>query len=111
MSATGRLYERLVARYSKAHVFKDVDTLRGGDDFARTIAELIPRCAVDVARAAMRDGNEVPRWIARGPTLAARNELRIARSHTVIPHPIYPAVTRIGSATICVIGGGAVVAS
>jgi hypothetical protein len=46
LNATGRIYDVLVARYGKARVFKDVDSLRGGDDFARTIAEIISHGAV-----------------------------------------------------------------
>jgi TIR domain len=46
MSATGRIYDALADRYGKAHVFKDVESLHGGDDFVRTIAETIACAAV-----------------------------------------------------------------
>jgi hypothetical protein len=46
MSASGRIYEHLSDRYGKRHVFKDVDSLLGGDDFAKMIAQTIPQSAV-----------------------------------------------------------------
>src|SRR6185437_11740282 len=45
-SASGRIYERLVALYGKDNVFKDVDTIPAGVDFEHYIEEFIPQCAV-----------------------------------------------------------------
>ncbi|MCC6231566.1 MAG: toll/interleukin-1 receptor domain-containing protein [Verrucomicrobiales bacterium] len=45
----GRLFDRLVDRFGREHVFMDVDTIRPGEDFARTIAERIGSCEVLIA--------------------------------------------------------------
>src|SRR5262249_13064520 len=46
MNATGRLYERLRKRYGKQHVFKDIDSLHAGDDFAQAIRQSLAQSAV-----------------------------------------------------------------
>jgi len=38
---TGRIYESVAARFGKAHVFIDVASLRGGDDYRAQLEELV----------------------------------------------------------------------
>ncbi len=47
--ATGRLYDRLVARYSKERIFKDVDSIPLGADFRQVIDGAVGSCAVVLA--------------------------------------------------------------
>jgi hypothetical protein len=44
--AAGRLFDRLVATFGKANVFKDVDSIPFGHDFAKVIAERLSDCNV-----------------------------------------------------------------
>lgn len=59
--ATGRLYDRLVAEFGKATVFKDVDSIPLGQDFRGHLNSIVGNCAVVLAIIG-------PRWID------ARNE-------------------------------------
>src|SRR5689334_12351784 len=38
---TGRIYESIAARFGKEHVFIDVASLRGGDDYRAQLEELV----------------------------------------------------------------------
>src|SRR5262249_52900313 len=46
MSASGRLYERLAAQYSRANVFKDIDSIPGAADFRAAILQTVSQCAL-----------------------------------------------------------------
>jgi ankyrin repeat protein len=46
MGHAGRLFDRLVQRFGESHVFRDVDTLTAGEDFADAIRERIARSDV-----------------------------------------------------------------
>jgi serine/threonine-protein kinase len=59
--ATGRLYDRLVAEFGKAQVFKDVDSIPLGQDFRDHLNGIVGNCSVVLAIIG-------PRWID------ARNE-------------------------------------
>jgi hypothetical protein len=57
---TGRMYDRLAARFGRDHVFKDVDSIPLGVDFRVHLQEMVGRC--DVLVVVMGD-----RWLsARG---------------------------------------------
>jgi TIR domain len=43
--STGRLYDRLVAKFGEDRVFMDIDTIRIGDPFAVRIEEALANCA------------------------------------------------------------------
>lgn len=45
----GRLYDRLSARFGRANVFMDVDTIRSGMDFTQAIDEAVSSCDVFLA--------------------------------------------------------------
>lgn len=45
----GWIFDRLAAHFGKDQVFKDVDSIKPGDDFAEIIAEAVGRCAVLLA--------------------------------------------------------------
>jgi hypothetical protein len=45
----GWLYDRLVARFGSGRVFKDVDSIEPGDDFADVISNAVGSCAVLLA--------------------------------------------------------------
>jgi uncharacterized membrane protein len=47
--ATGRIYDRLTARYQRAMVFKDVDSIPAGTAFATYIVDTIRQSAVQLA--------------------------------------------------------------
>lgn len=47
--AVSRVYDKLTAAFGEAVVFKDVDDLRGGDDFGEFIASVIAKCSVALA--------------------------------------------------------------
>jgi hypothetical protein len=47
--ATGRLYDRLVAEFGKAQVFKDVDSIPLGHDFRGHLNGIVGDCAVVLA--------------------------------------------------------------
>src|SRR5262249_1602987 len=89
-TATGRIYDRLVARYGKDHVFKDVESMPVGVAFDAYINELIPQCAVVlvvIGRTwlAPDPGTGLPRLTA--PDDFVRREIEAALTHqvTVIP--------------------------
>jgi len=46
---TGRLYDRLAARFGDAQVFMDVDTIALGVDFTQVIAQAVSNCTVLLA--------------------------------------------------------------
>src|SRR5262245_53305509 len=48
MNARGRLYEQLIARYGRGNVFKDIDSIAGGDVFAKAITGAIAQCALQL---------------------------------------------------------------
>ena len=54
--ATGRLYDRLVAEFGKATVFKDVDSIPLGQDFRGHLNSIVGNCGVVLAIIG-------PRWI------------------------------------------------
>lgn len=43
---TGRIYDRLVQRFGKAQVFKDVDSIPLGVDFREHLGDVVGRCSV-----------------------------------------------------------------
>jgi hypothetical protein len=45
----GWIFDRLAAHFGKDQVFKDVDSIKPGDDFVEVIAEAVGRCAVLLA--------------------------------------------------------------
>ena len=46
--SAGRIYDRLVAHFGVEHVFRDIDTLAPGAEFAQVIRERIENCDVVV---------------------------------------------------------------
>ena len=59
-NATGRIYDRLVAEFGRAKVFKDIDSIPLGRDFRTHLNEVVGQCAVVLAIVG-------PRWVdARG---------------------------------------------
>lgn len=46
MNATGRVYERLVKRYGKQAIFKDLDSIRGASRFQQDIDQALAQSAV-----------------------------------------------------------------
>ncbi len=59
--ATGRIYDRLVAEFGKAQVFKDVDSIPLGRDFRGHLNDIVGNCGVMLAIVG-------PRWTdARNP--------------------------------------------
>ena len=46
---TGRLYDRLAARFGDAQVFMDVDTIALGADFTQVVAQAVSNCTVLLA--------------------------------------------------------------
>ncbi len=47
--ATGRIYDRLVAEFGKAQVFKDVDSIPLGQDFRGHLNDIVGNCGVMLA--------------------------------------------------------------
>jgi glycosidase len=47
--AAGLIYQHLVAKFGRKHVFMDVSSLEGGTDYLRTIRETVAACDVCVA--------------------------------------------------------------
>jgi hypothetical protein len=47
-AACGRIYDRLVARYGKANIFKDVDSILPGVNFPTYVKEVIAQCTVQL---------------------------------------------------------------
>jgi len=47
--ATGRIYDRLVAEFGKAQVFKDVDSIPLGQDFRGHLNDIVAHCGVMLA--------------------------------------------------------------
>jgi hypothetical protein len=45
----GWIFDRLAAHFGKDQIFKDVDSIKPGDDFVEMIAEAVGRCAVLLA--------------------------------------------------------------
>jgi hypothetical protein len=45
---SGRIYDRLVAKYGRKNVFKDVDSIPAGVDFAEYIQVSLRKCAVEL---------------------------------------------------------------
>jgi hypothetical protein len=65
---TGRIYDRLVERFGKAQVFKDVDSIPLGVDFRKHLHQVVGSC--DILLAVMGD-----RWLtAGGPEQRTRLE-------------------------------------
>ena len=58
---TGRIYDRLVQRFDKAQVFKDVDSIPLGVDFREHLGGVVGKC--DVLLAVIGDG-----WLAADST-------------------------------------------
>jgi hypothetical protein len=46
LESTGRIYDRLVARYSRAAVFRDLDAIPAGQDFRAVVESAIAHCDV-----------------------------------------------------------------
>jgi TIR domain len=47
--SAGRLYDHLVEHFGKEHVFRDIDTIAPGAEFAKVIEESIGKCDVLIA--------------------------------------------------------------
>jgi len=45
-SITGRMYDRLIARFERENVFKDVDNLPPGADLGAHITQVLRQCTV-----------------------------------------------------------------
>lgn|GEM_PF-2940634 len=91
MSASGRIYERLAKRYGKQHVFKDVDTLQGGDDFAKTIQQTIQGSAaalVVIGRGWLETRDEAGQRRLEDPEDSVRREVESAFDDGVPVVPI-----------------------
>jgi hypothetical protein len=86
----GRLFDRLVQQFGRAAVFKDVDSIPPGADFAQHIAAVMQRCSVVLAMIG-------PRWLSATDAAGMRRlddpgdfvrleiETALARGITVIP--------------------------
>jgi hypothetical protein len=46
---TGRIYDRLIDRFGKEHVYKDVDSVPLGVDFRKHVGDLVQRCDAVIA--------------------------------------------------------------
>jgi HEAT repeat protein len=53
-ASCGRIYDRLVARFGAANVFRDVDSLAPGDEFVARIRDFIGRCDVVIVLIGLR---------------------------------------------------------
>ncbi len=49
IDVTGRIYDRLIAHYGKASIFKDVDSIPYGSDFRDHIRHWVDQCKVMIA--------------------------------------------------------------
>ncbi len=68
ITATGRIYDRLVGEFGKAQVFKDVDSIPLGRDFRGHLNDIVGNCGVMLAIVG-------PRWTeARNPAGQRRLE-------------------------------------
>jgi hypothetical protein len=95
-SDTGRIYDRLVERYGRAHIFKDVDSIPPGADFPEYIAASIQ--ASDVALVVIG-----PQWLSVSAGFAQR---RLDDPADFVRVEIETAL-RLGVAVIPVLVGGA----
>jgi hypothetical protein len=94
--AAGWLYDRLAARFGAGRVFKDVDSLDPGDDFAEVITAAVGSCAVLLAvigghwlAAADSDGRR--RLDDPSDFVRLEIETALARGIRVIPVLVEPA--------------------
>jgi ABC-type phosphate transport system substrate-binding protein len=83
---TGRIYESIAARFGKEHVFIDVASLRGGDDYRAQLEELVRSSTImlvvigkqwlDLTRQRSQDAHDFAR---------VEVEVALSRHATVIP--------------------------
>jgi ABC-type phosphate transport system substrate-binding protein len=83
---TGRIYESIAARFGKDHVFIDVASLRGGDDYRAQLEELV-RSSTIVLVVIGKQWLDLTRQRSQDPHDFARVEVEVALSRraTVIP--------------------------
>ena len=103
-NATGRIYDRLVAEFGRAKVFKDIDSIPLGRDFRSHLNDVIGQCAVVLAIVG-------PRWVDAHNEAGARRledaedfvrlelEAAMARDIPVVPvlvsHAPMPAIAQL----------------
>ena len=103
-NATGRIYDRLVAEFGRAKVFKDIDSIPLGRDFRSHLNDVIGQCAVVLAIVG-------PRWVDAHNEAGARRledaedfvrlelEAAMARDIPVVPvlvsHAPMPATAQL----------------
>jgi hypothetical protein len=86
---TGRIYDRLIQRFDRKQVFKDVDSIPLGVDFRAHLGDVVGRCSIVLAVIG-------PQWLsAAGPTgrrlddigdfVRIEIEAALARNISVIP--------------------------
>jgi hypothetical protein len=96
-----RLFDRLVAHYGEGQVFKDVDTIRPGDDFTQVIRSAVESCDVLLALIGGQwlsvTDNNGQRRIDR-PDDYVRLELQAALSRDILVIPILAGAPRMPSA-------------
>src|SRR5262245_66581310 len=83
---TGRIYESIAARFGKDHVFIDIASLRGGDDYRAQLEELVRSSTImlvvigkqwlDLTRQRSQDAHDFAR---------VEVEVALSRHATVIP--------------------------
>jgi hypothetical protein len=93
---TGRIYDRLIERFGKEHVYKDVDSVPLGIDFRKHIGDLVQRCDAVIAII----GNQ---WVST----QAGGARRLEDSRDLVRIEIAAALAR-GIPVVPVLVGGAV---
>lgn len=96
-----RLFDLLVAHYGEGQVFKDVDTIRPGKDFARVIKSAVESCSVLLALIggqwlSVTDNNGERRIDC--PDDYVRLELQTALSRDILVIPVLAGALRMPSA-------------
>jgi hypothetical protein len=94
---TGRIYDRLIARYGRDAVFKDVDSIPLGVDFRRHLSDAVGRCKavlVVIGRQWVAAADEVGRRRLDDPADLVRIEVETAleRDIPVVPLLVQGAV-------------------
>src|SRR5262249_1291890 len=94
-SVSGRIYERLVARFGKDMVFKDVDSIPAAADFRTYIEQVIPQCAVQLLIVGQRWLDAIDRSGRRleNPDDPVRLEIETALRYNI---PVLPLLVEEG---------------
>jgi tetratricopeptide (TPR) repeat protein len=87
---TGRIWDRMIAKFGEGGVFKDVDSVPLGVDFARYIAEHVQRCTVLIAVIGRQwldvtDGNGHRRLDNPADFVRIEIEAALARDIPIVP--------------------------